>query len=78
MPSLKVSPLDCVLCRWSDGAGGAPQGYFRQGQVEMATSFFSDACISFTQALALQPQDPSLLAAIQSAGTSARAQRAGM
>lgn len=54
-----------------------PKGYYRQGQVEMETGFFSDACISFTQALALQPHDPALLAAIQTAGASARAQRTG-
>ncbi|KAF0309174.1 STI1-like protein [Amphibalanus amphitrite] len=54
-----------------------PKGYYRQGQVEMAAGFFSDACISFTQALALQPHDPALLTAIQTATTSARAQRAG-
>ncbi|XP_037083407.1 hsp70-Hsp90 organizing protein-like [Pollicipes pollicipes] len=54
-----------------------PKGYYRQGQVEMAAGFFADACISFTQALALQPHDPTLHAAIQAAGGAARAQRAG-
>jgi cytochrome c-type biogenesis protein CcmH/NrfG len=40
------------------------QGYFRKAEVEFSTFHFSDALISYSLALKLQPNDPSILEAI--------------
>lgn len=40
------------------------KGYFRKAEVEFSTFHFSDALISYSLALKLQPNDPSILEAI--------------
>ncbi|KAL1508913.1 hypothetical protein ABEB36_003732 [Hypothenemus hampei] len=41
-----------------------PKGYFRKGQVELATHQYTDACESFREALKRSPQDPIIYRAL--------------
>uniref|UniRef100_A0A1B6FIQ3 Uncharacterized protein n=1 Tax=Cuerna arida TaxID=1464854 RepID=A0A1B6FIQ3_9HEMI len=42
-----------------------PKGYFRKGEVEAATYNYTDAVLSYTLALRLLPEDPTLAAALE-------------